>query len=83
MALSGIYKDGDDPEPKRWKANFRCALHSLPDVRELTDPMERRGHNANRTYRFLQPHEVAAFAKRRSNPAPPTGVHSGQYSGAL
>ncbi|XP_076456413.1 uncharacterized protein LOC143290781 [Babylonia areolata] len=65
---TGIYKDGDEPEPKRWKANFRCAIHSLPDVRELTDPLERRGHNANRTYRFLQPDEIGAQVKRKPVP---------------
>ena len=65
FVMIGIYKDGDEPEPKRWKANFRCALHSLPDVKELTSPTDRKGRNASRTYRFLQPHEVQPPVKRK------------------
>ncbi|XP_052007246.1 interferon regulatory factor 1-like isoform X2 [Xyrauchen texanus] len=35
---TGRYKPGTDkPDPKTWKANFRCALNSLPDVKELQD----------------------------------------------
>nr|KAG5696022.1 hypothetical protein BaRGS_013928 [Batillaria attramentaria] len=62
---TGIFKDGDTPEPKRWKANFRCALHSLPDVKELTSPDDRKGRNASRTYRFLTPNEVQPPVKRK------------------
>jgi len=63
--VPGIFKDGDEPEPKRWKANFRCALHSLPDVKELTSPTDRKGRNASRTYRFLRPNEVQPPVKRK------------------
>ncbi|KAL8613558.1 hypothetical protein ACOMHN_021977 [Nucella lapillus] len=62
---TGIFKDGDEPEPKRWKANFRCALHSLPDVKELTSPTDRKGRHASRTYRFLRPNEVQPPVKRK------------------
>lgn len=62
---TGIFKDGDTPEPKRWKANFRCALHSLPDVKELTSPDDRKGRNASRTYRFLTATEVQPPVKRK------------------
>jgi len=30
-------------EPKRWKANFRCALNSLPDVQEVKDLAQMHG----------------------------------------
>ncbi|XP_033725161.1 uncharacterized protein LOC117315126 [Pecten maximus] len=38
---------------KRWKANFRCALNSLPDVIELRDLGVRKGDNAFKVYKFL------------------------------
>lgn len=35
---SGKYRRGmDQPEPKRWKTNFRCALNALPDIVELPE----------------------------------------------
>lgn len=49
---TGKFVDGDKPDPKRWKANFRCALNSLPDVRELSHLSVRRGNNAYKIYQF-------------------------------
>lgn len=52
----GRYKPGiDKPDPKTWKANFRCALNSLTDVKELQDKSIKKGHNAFRVY-ILLPH---------------------------
>ncbi|XP_021363393.1 interferon regulatory factor 2-like [Mizuhopecten yessoensis] len=51
---TGKHMDNDDPDPKRWKANFRCALNSLPDVAEVKDQGVRRGQNAFKVYRFLE-----------------------------
>ena len=64
--IPGIYKDGDPSEPKRWKANFRCALHSLNDVIELTNAVERRGRNACRTYRFLQSGDDQVIGRKKA-----------------
>ncbi|KAM3876938.1 interferon regulatory factor 2-like [Diretmus argenteus] len=51
---TGRYRPGKDkPDPKTWKANFRCALNSLPDVRELQDHSRKRGNNAFKVYRML------------------------------
>ncbi|MBN3295769.1 IRF2 factor, partial [Amia calva] len=51
---TGRYKPGiDKPDPKTWKANFRCALNSLPDVKELHDKSIKKGHNAFRVYMML------------------------------
>ncbi|XP_072526472.1 interferon regulatory factor 1a isoform X1 [Salminus brasiliensis] len=51
---TGRYKPGiDKPDPKTWKANFRCALNSLPDVQELRDKSIKKGHNAFRVYILL------------------------------
>ena len=51
--ISGKYYEGDKPDPKRWKANFRCALNSLQDVDEDKAQGVRKGNNAFKVYRFL------------------------------
>ncbi|KAJ8013709.1 hypothetical protein DPEC_G00032600 [Dallia pectoralis] len=51
---TGRHKPGvDKPDPKTWKANFRCALNSLPDVKELHDKSIKKGSNAFRVYMML------------------------------
>ncbi|XP_077376005.1 uncharacterized protein LOC144017899 isoform X1 [Festucalex cinctus] len=40
-------------DPKTWKANFRCALNSLPDVSELRERSNKRGSDAYRVYKML------------------------------
>ncbi|MGH0117358.1 UNVERIFIED_CONTAM: hypothetical protein FKN15_033453 [Acipenser sinensis] len=51
---TGKYKPGiDNPDPKTWKANFRCALNSLPDVKELHNKSIKNGNNAFRVYLML------------------------------
>lgn len=47
------YKEGDEENHKTWKANFRCALHSVPDIKEVTKDGERKGKSAKRVYQFL------------------------------
>ncbi|XP_077999119.1 uncharacterized protein LOC144452011 isoform X2 [Glandiceps talaboti] len=44
---------GDKPRPKTWKANFRCALNSLPDIQELPKMSNRRGNDAFKVYKLL------------------------------
>lgn len=52
----GRYKEGEkDPDPKTWKANFRCAMNSLPDIEEVKDKSINRGSSAVRVYRMLPP----------------------------
>ncbi|XP_033744681.1 interferon regulatory factor 1-like [Pecten maximus] len=51
---TGKHMDNDVPDPKRWKANFRCALNSLPDVAEVKEQGVRKGQNAFKVYRFLE-----------------------------
>uniref|UniRef100_V9KUK0 Interferon regulatory factor 2 n=1 Tax=Callorhinchus milii TaxID=7868 RepID=V9KUK0_CALMI len=51
---TGKFRPGiDKPDPKTWKANFRCALNSLPDIKELQDKSIRKGSNAFRVYTLL------------------------------
>lgn len=50
----GKYQSGvDKPDPKTWKANFRCAMNSLPDIEEVKDKSIKKGNNAFRVYRML------------------------------
>ncbi|XP_076459945.1 uncharacterized protein LOC143293026 isoform X2 [Babylonia areolata] len=45
----------DDPEDhKRWKSNFRCAIHSLPEVDEVQRKDGRKGPKAKRVYTILE-----------------------------
>lgn len=50
----GKYQPGiDRPDPKTWKANFRCAMNSLPDIEEVKDKSMKKGTNAFRVYKML------------------------------
>lgn len=44
---------GQITDPKTWKANFRCALNSLPDIEEVKDKSINKGHQAKRVFRML------------------------------
>ncbi|TUH21925.1 Interferon regulatory factor 2 [Bagarius yarrelli] len=58
---TGKYHPGvDKPDPKTWKANFRCAMNSLADIEEVKDMSMKSGSNAFRMYRILSPPERAA-----------------------
>ncbi|XP_053315394.1 interferon regulatory factor 2 [Spea bombifrons] len=51
---TGKYQPGiDKPDPKTWKANFRCAMNSLPDLEEVKDKSMKKGNNAFRVYRMI------------------------------
>ncbi|XP_077597441.1 uncharacterized protein LOC144213063 [Stigmatopora nigra] len=50
---TGKYAEGRSPDAKTWKANFRCALNSLPDVEEVKDKSVNKGHSAVRVFRIL------------------------------
>lgn len=55
MMLAGKFKPGiTEPDPKTWKANFRCAMNSLPDIEEVKDKSINKGCEAVRVYRMLQ-----------------------------
>ncbi|XP_021363371.1 interferon regulatory factor 1-like [Mizuhopecten yessoensis] len=51
---TGRHRKDQSPNPKRWKANFRCALHSLGDVEEVKTEGTTRGNNAYRVFKFLE-----------------------------
>ncbi|XP_053187836.1 interferon regulatory factor 1-like isoform X2 [Scomber japonicus] len=50
---TGKYKEGQACDPKTWKANFRCAMNSLPDIKEMKDKSVNKGHQAVRVFRML------------------------------
>lgn len=55
---TGKYQPGvDRPDPKTWKANFRCAMNSLPDIEEVKDRSIKKGTNAFRVYKMLSSSE--------------------------
>ncbi|KAK1791684.1 hypothetical protein P4O66_013171, partial [Electrophorus voltai] len=80
---TGKYHPGvDKPDPKTWKANFRCAMNSLPDIEEVKDKSMKRGCNAFRMYRMLSPSEKAA-KKGKATPHCQTLVTSVKSLGPL
>lgn len=50
---TGKYVEGQACDPKTWKANFRCAMNSLPDIEEVKDKSVNKGHQAVRVFRML------------------------------
>lgn len=50
---TGKYKEGrDNPDPRKWKTNFRCALNALPDIKEIREESCPRGKDAFKIYRM-------------------------------
>lgn len=52
IVLTGKY-DPSNENPKKWKANFRCALNSLPDVIIVPALCVRKGKDAYRVFKIL------------------------------
>ncbi|KAK9536894.1 hypothetical protein VZT92_006647 [Zoarces viviparus] len=50
---TGKHVEGQACDPKTWKANFRCAMNSLPDIEEVKDKSINKGHQAVRVFRML------------------------------
>ena len=55
-----------DSDHKRWKANFRCALNSLPDVKENKEQGIKKGNNAFKVYRFLDAKETRGLKEAKA-----------------
>ena len=43
----------ENPNPKKWKANFRCALNSLEDVKEITPDKGNKEGKCVKVYQFV------------------------------
>jgi hypothetical protein len=53
ILCSGKYRPGcERPNPRRWKANFRCAMNSLADVVEEPSLSNINGDRGYKVYRF-------------------------------
>ncbi|NP_001085588.1 interferon regulatory factor 1 S homeolog [Xenopus laevis] len=64
---TGRFKSGEkEADPKTWKANFRCAMNSLPDIKEVKDKSVYKGSSAVRVYQMLEPQIKAEKKERRS-----------------
>lgn len=67
---TGKFKVGErEPDPKTWKANFRCAMNSLPDIKEVRDKSIYKGSSAVRVYKML-PAQVKMDKKERKSKSP-------------
>jgi len=51
----GRYDANDQHGFKRWKANFRCALNSLPDVEQVLEKSGMKSSDPYKVYRLLDP----------------------------
>ena len=70
FAFLGKYRPGHPSsvnDPKTWKANFRCAINSLPDVVEVKEMNvnSKRGPNAYKVYTFLPPKSRKRAKRKR------------------
>ncbi|XP_017278649.1 interferon regulatory factor 2 isoform X1 [Kryptolebias marmoratus] len=78
---TGKYQPGvDRPDPKTWKANFRCAMNSLPDIEEVKDKSIKKGTNAFRVYKMLSSSERSL--KKGKKKAEKEGKSKGNKEGA-
>nr|XP_057943021.1 interferon regulatory factor 1b isoform X2 [Doryrhamphus excisus] len=50
---TGKYGESGSRDAKTWKANFRCAMNSLPDIEEVKDKSVNKGQSAMRVFRML------------------------------
>ena len=55
------------PDPKTWKANFRCAMNSLPDIEEVKDKSINRGSGAVRVYKMKNVHSKPNNKRSKAN----------------
>ncbi|CAL8264330.1 unnamed protein product [Lota lota] len=81
---TGKYQPGvDRPDPKTWKANFRCAVNSLPDMEEVKDKSIKKGTNAFRVYKMLSSSERSNKKGGPGYQASFLSVGEGVYSASL
>ncbi|KAK0152224.1 Interferon regulatory factor 2 [Merluccius polli] len=75
---TGKYDPGvDRPDPKTWKANFRCAVNSLPDMEEVKDKSIKKGTNAFRVYKMLSASERLYKKGKKKKDGRPKGGKEG------
>ncbi|KAL8568862.1 hypothetical protein ACOMHN_009682 [Nucella lapillus] len=78
---TGLHRAGEQGDHKRWKANFRCALRSVPNVREIRTKDGRKGPQAARRYEILDTPEVRNRKTSKNHCRPePSPEHKGENS---
>uniref|UniRef100_A0A673C208 Interferon regulatory factor n=1 Tax=Sphaeramia orbicularis TaxID=375764 RepID=A0A673C208_9TELE len=68
---TGKYVEGQTCDPKTWKANFRCAMNSLPDIEEVKDRSVNKGHQAVRVFRMLPASNKSRDKRSKVNKSKP------------
>ncbi|XP_034407044.1 interferon regulatory factor 1b [Cyclopterus lumpus] len=68
---TGKHVEGQAPDPKTWKANFRCAMNSLPDIEEVKDKSVNKGHQAVRVFRMLPASPKSRDKRRKAKQTTP------------
>ncbi|XP_030223656.1 interferon regulatory factor 2 isoform X2 [Gadus morhua] len=77
---TGKYQLGvDRPDPKTWKANFRCAVNSLPDMEEVKDKSIKKGTNAFRVYKMLSSSERSTKKGKKKKDGKPKAAKEGDF----
>jgi hypothetical protein len=54
LDISKNSTDVKNSNPKKWKANFRCALNSLADVKEITLSKSNKESKCVKIYQFVE-----------------------------
>lgn len=63
---TGRYVEGEKPEPKTWKANFRCAVNALPDISIVKGKGQCKGKNAHRVFVFTRKRKSKMYVSSRN-----------------
>nr|XP_056703761.1 interferon regulatory factor 1 [Euleptes europaea] len=75
---TGRYKKGEiQADAKTWKANFRCAMNSLPDIEEVKDKSISKGSSAVRVYKMLPP---SAKSQKKEKKTKSSKIKNGRKS---
>ncbi|XP_077403409.1 interferon regulatory factor 1-like isoform X2 [Vanacampus margaritifer] len=77
---TGKYVEGETRDPKTWKANFRCAMNSLPDIEEVKDKSVNKGQMAMRVFRMLPPKQRVKRDKAKSRKQAKMAAEDTDYS---
>ena len=61
------HEHSDTPNPKTWKANFRCAMNASRDIKKVKDLTMIKGKNACRIFEFTKNRKSRVTVSQRSS----------------